>query len=83
MNWYPVLQRDQDLAGQAFLYLGTLAEKTHHPIDLGQADDFIPGDVGHLGDTIDGDEVMFTGTGQVDVTYLDHFIGAHLVFNQG
>jgi hypothetical protein len=60
-----------------------LREETHDAVDFRQTDDAVPGNVGNLGDTVDSDKVVLAGAGQVDVADLDHFIGAHLVIDQG
>ena len=77
------LQRHQNLLGEAFLNLRALCEKAHNPVYLGQADNLVSGNVGHAGGAIDGDKVMFAGTGEADVANFDHFFDTHLVLDVG
>jgi hypothetical protein len=77
------LQGNKYLPGQALLHLRSLAKKSHDAVYLRQTDDFILRYIRYLGNTIDGDKMVLTGTGQIDILNFDHLIGAHLVINQG
>ena len=68
---------------QSFLNLGSLRKKTNDAVDLGKPDYLVLRNVGYPGGSIDGDEVVFTGAGQADIAYLDHFLNPHLVVDDG
>ena len=71
------------MLGQALLNLGSLGKEAHDTIDFGQAYNLFIGDVSNIGNAIDGHKVVLTGAGEIDVGNFDHFLNAHLVFDDG
>ena len=67
-------QRFRNLAGQTLLHLGPLGVVTDNAIELAQTNHALSGDVGHVGDTHDGQEVMLAGGVQRDVSLHEHVV---------
>ena len=60
-------KRGGHLIGQAFLYLGPLGITFHQPGQFGNAHHLTSGDVGHMGFSGKGQQVMFAGAGKGNV----------------
>jgi hypothetical protein len=55
-----VLQCEGNLCGESFLQLGTPREEFHDPIELGETHHHLPRNIGNVGTSYDGNEMMLT-----------------------
>jgi len=58
-----------DLGGEAFLHLQAAGIHFADAGDFGKANPFAVGNVGHMGATQDGQNVVLTGAKQVNITH--------------
>src|SRR2546426_9571874 len=69
-----LLQGFGDLHRQAFLYLQAPAEPLHEPRDLAESHHTLVGDIGDVALTVEGQEVVFAETEEVDVADHHHLV---------
>lgn len=68
-----------DLAGEAFLDLGSLGEDVDQSRELGQPGDLaVGGDVGDVGDPGERQQVVLAGAPHLDVTHQHHLVVAEV-----
>src|SRR5207244_11647102 len=63
-----------DLHRQAFLYLQAPAEHLHKPGDLAESHHTVVGDIGDVALPVEGQEVVFAETEEVDVADHHHLV---------